>query len=148
MIRFLCLLFTLNCSLSWACSFHFVGADLFFEPASTALNKKSQEELIAFVSKAAKFHYIDWVEISAYTGYELVSVERLNDLAKARAELVKLAVSELKIHDNRIFLESKLPAQNKFLSPRPAENSRVEVTAHGWRTRPLVCGMCPCFEKE
>jgi hypothetical protein len=148
MIRFLCLLLTLQCSFGWACSFHSLGADVFFEQSSTALNKKSEVDLSAFVGKANKYHYIDSVQIVAYTGDDLVPVDRLNDLANARGELIKLAVSEIKVDPKRVFVESRLPAKNRFLSPQPDENAKVAITIHGWRSAPILCGLCPCFEKE
>ncbi len=73
----------------WACSFHAEPADLYFELGSTALTKSSKIDLEKFVVAAKKFHYIDFIEINAYAGHELVSFERLENLVIARSQLIK-----------------------------------------------------------
>jgi hypothetical protein len=146
----------LQCLLSlsplWACSFHVGVVDLFFELGSTALTESSKVELGKFVSRAENFHYIDFITIQAYTGYELISSDRLQALAVGRSHLAKTAVSSLKARNERVFVDNFLPFTNRDLHAQPEKNARVEIVVHGWSRRPIEgkwCGIaCPCFEPK
>jgi hypothetical protein len=146
------LVFLLKHTFAFSCSFHISTVDLFFVQGSSALIEKSRPALETFVVKAEAFHYIDFVLITTYTGHELVSSERLEKLAAERSQLVKAAVSNLKIFNDRVFLEHIPASKNRGLSPQPHENFKVEVAVNGWRKLPIAgrwCGIaCPCFEKD